>query len=238
MWNYQHLEAAIPSWNNTDCFFFFSFFIYTLKDSCSVLRLSFKCRNILCKSDPPTPHPPFSTVGLWYFTISFTCRLSHSLWFPPDVLQCTFPDCRDWDMAYPGPAFPFPFLFCWQIHFFLSSLLARRGFVWRYLSHWWRHPIPNLCKLNGRHQLCVPHATIQSAVELHAAVICHANGEREIAKCLRLWLVLTATRNMFVFEKPPTPPPRLPAPKAAVGNQASEITWFNWQGWLPSNVTI
>lgn len=35
---------------------------------------------------------PFSTVGLWYFTISFTCRLSHPLWFPPDVQHFTFPD--------------------------------------------------------------------------------------------------------------------------------------------------
>lgn len=66
----------------------------TFKGASSFLCLSFQCRNILCKNDcmpPLTPPPPPSH---WACGIS----PSHSLadwvipWFPPDVLQYTFPD--------------------------------------------------------------------------------------------------------------------------------------------------
>lgn len=51
---------------------------------CAKQFFSFFCESVCM--------PFVFTVGLWYFTISFTCRLSHSPWFPPDVHQFTFPD--------------------------------------------------------------------------------------------------------------------------------------------------
>lgn len=62
--------------------------------------------------------PFFFTVGLWYFTISFTCRLSHSLWFPPDVQSYSFLAARDWDISDPELQ-----LFCWQIWIYSRALV-------------------------------------------------------------------------------------------------------------------
>lgn len=109
----------------------------TFKGASSFLRLGFKCRNILCKSDCMPPHLSFLTLGLWYFTISFTCRLSHSLWFPPDVLQYTFPDRLRLRHGSPRLCFSLSFfiLLTNRILFFWTSL-ALRGYVWRYLSRW------------------------------------------------------------------------------------------------------
>lgn len=64
------------------------------------------------------------TVGLWYFTISFTCRLSHS----PDFLQmCSslrFLTAQDCDISALALQ-----LFCWQIWFHTCVLWLRVIYV-------------------------------------------------------------------------------------------------------------